>query len=54
MLKRWLELNHKIHEEEVEKGLWDKKGKKVYIKAGDEASEVNNTEIDYGLFKKSE
>lgn len=23
-LKRLLELNHKIHEEEVENGLWDK------------------------------
>ena len=25
VLKRLLELNHKIHEEEVENGLWDKK-----------------------------
>jgi hypothetical protein len=25
ILKRLLELNHKIHEEEVEAGLWDKK-----------------------------
>ena len=25
VLKRLLELNHKIHEEEVELGLWDKK-----------------------------
>ncbi|MCX6170643.1 MAG: hypothetical protein NTX65_14980 [Ignavibacteriales bacterium] len=28
ILKRLLELNHKIHEEEVAAGLWDKKGKK--------------------------
>jgi len=27
ILKRLLELNHKIHKEEVAKGLWDKKGK---------------------------
>lgn len=27
VLKRLLELNHKIHEEEVKAGLWDKKGK---------------------------
>lgn len=27
ILKRLLELNHKIHAEEVAKGLWDKKGK---------------------------
>lgn len=29
VLKRLLELNHKIHEEEVKAGLWDKKGGKV-------------------------
>ena len=28
VLKRLLELNHKVHAEEVEKGLWEKKGKK--------------------------
>ncbi|MBA4406988.1 hypothetical protein C0389_06915, partial [bacterium] len=28
VLKRLLELNHKIHEEEVAAGLWDKKTKK--------------------------
>ncbi|HRP90952.1 MAG TPA: hypothetical protein PKX92_13055 [Edaphocola sp.] len=28
VLKRLLELNHKIHEEEVKAGLWEKKGKK--------------------------
>lgn len=56
VLKRLLELNHKIHEEEVEKGLWDKKvGKKDgYIKSNNKVAEVNETEIDYGLFKKHE
>lgn len=54
VLKRLLELNHKIHEEEKSSGLLDKKGgkKKVYIKSGDEANEVNDTNVDYGLFKK--
>ncbi len=28
ILKRLLDLNHKIHEEEVKEGLWNKKGKK--------------------------
>ena len=48
VLKRLLELNHKIHEEEVEKGLWDKK------KAGkfEKNIEVNESEINYGIFKK--
>ncbi len=27
ILKRLLELNHKVHAEEVKAGLWDKKGK---------------------------
>lgn len=34
ILKRLLELNHKIHAEEVEKGLWEKKkstGKKKKV-----------------------
>ncbi len=31
VLKRLLELNHKIHAEEVEKGLWEKKGAKKKI-----------------------
>ncbi len=34
VLKRLLELNHQIHEEEVKKGLWDKKGKKKGIITG--------------------
>ena len=37
ILKRLLELNHKIHKEEVKAGLWDKKGKKK--KNGYETSE---------------
>jgi hypothetical protein len=54
VLKRLLELNHKIHEEEKSSGLLDKKGgkKKVYITSVDEANEVNETDVDYGLFKK--
>ena len=45
ILRRLLELNHKIHEEEVEKGLWEKKktvSKK--IKEG----EVGEKEVGYG------
>jgi hypothetical protein len=53
VLKRLLELNHKIHEEEVEKGLWDKKTKgKKYKSNEEEISSLNEKEIDYGLFKK--
>lgn len=37
VLKRLLELNHKIHEEEVKAGLWDKKGTKKPIKKEDKA-----------------
>jgi hypothetical protein len=37
ILKRLLELNHKIHDEEVKTGLWEKKGKKkIKIPAGNE------------------
>jgi hypothetical protein len=56
VLKRLLELNHKIHEEEVEQGLWDKKnGKKNGYKNLDEkGNEVNEGEVDYGLFKKED
>lgn len=43
VLKRLLELNHKIHEEEVAAGLWDKKktakkAKVVKKKKGDETT----------------
>lgn len=43
VLKRLLELNHKIHEEEVEKGLWDKK-KTVSKKS----NVVNEPQVGYG------
>lgn len=43
VLKRLLELNHKIHEEEVEKGLWDKK-KTVSKKS----NVVNEPQAGYG------
>ena len=53
VLKRLLELNHKIHEEEVEAGLWEKKAKgKKYKSNEEEISALNEKEIDYGLFKK--
>ncbi|MBK9733196.1 MAG: hypothetical protein IPO83_18230 [Chitinophagaceae bacterium] len=45
VLKRLLELNHKIHEEEVKAGLWDKKrtsGKKS------RSDEVSEPEVGYG------
>jgi methylase of polypeptide subunit release factors len=55
ILKRLLELNHKIHEEELKKGLWDKNGKKT--KKGYETSGETNIleELDEslgGLFKQ--
>jgi len=43
VLKRLLELNHKIHEEEVKAGLWDKKGGKA-------AKEKKGKEEVKGLF----
>lgn len=53
VLKRLLELNHKIHEEEVKNGLWEKKAKgKKYKSNEEEISALNEKEIDYGLFKK--
>lgn len=36
VLKRFLELNHKIHEEEVMAGFWEKKGGKGVKKLKDE------------------
>lgn len=48
VLKRLFELNHKIHEEEVKAGLWDKKGgKKKGYKTNDEVS--RGGEPDEGL-----
>jgi hypothetical protein len=49
ILKRLLELNHKIHEEEVKAGLWDKKkggtGEKNKVK---KKSDLENPTIEYG------
>jgi hypothetical protein len=49
ILKRLLELNHKIHEEEVKAGLWDKKSrKKKTTKSKTKANQVNEGEVGYG------
>jgi hypothetical protein len=54
ILKRLLELNHKIHEEEVKAGLWEKKGTKQYKQKKKKSSEVNENETGYGgLFDKN-
>lgn len=45
VLKRLLALNHKIHEEEVKAGLWDKKAGK---KAGKAKNQTNEPEVGYG------
>jgi hypothetical protein len=45
VLKRLLELNHKIHEEEVKAGLWDRK--KTSSKKS-KSDEVNEPEVGYG------
>jgi hypothetical protein len=47
ILKRLLELNHKIHAEEVEAGLWDKKSK-GYKAAGKKGGVVNEEQAEYG------
>ena len=49
ILKRLLELNHKIHEEEVKAGLWEKKktGKEYKIPSKTK-SEANEPEVGYG------
>lgn len=49
VLKRLLELNHKIHEEEVKAGLWDKKtGTKKSEKIKSIEDQVNEPEVGYG------
>lgn len=52
VLKRLLELNHKIHEEEVKAGLWDKKKtgkrKKVDAEDGGELNRVDEPDSSYG------
>ena len=56
VLKRLLELNHNIHEKEVEKGLWDKKGvkKKPYKTDDDIVSRVDKPDSNYGGFFNQE
>lgn len=50
VLKRLLVLNHKIHEAEVEKGLWDKKGgkNKGNNKPGSDGKEGDELDEDLG------
>jgi len=50
VLKRLLDLNHKIHEQEVKAGLWEKKGKmiKKYVADGSGESVVNETDEELG------
>ncbi len=48
ILKRLLELNHKIHQEEVAAGLLDKKKTKSMKKA----DVVKEPETEYGLFEE--
>ena len=49
VLKRLLDLNHKIHEEEVKAGLWDKKmGTKKGGKEKSTGDQVNEPEEGYG------
>jgi hypothetical protein len=52
VLKRLLELNHKIHEEEVKAGVWDKKTKGKKSKNQDELDDSKEKDIDFGLFQK--
>jgi hypothetical protein len=51
VLKRLLELNHKIHDEEVKAGLWDKKGKKgktYLIQEDEEGNRVEEPDSSLG------
>lgn len=48
ILKRLLELNHKIHEEEVKAGLWDKKKPKEYKTKSSKSSKAEEPEEGYG------
>jgi hypothetical protein len=52
VLKRLLELNHKIHEEEVKAGVWEKKTKGKKSKNQDELDDSKEKDIDFGLFQK--
>ena len=49
ILKRLLELNHKIHEEEVKAGLWEKKGTKEYKQKKKKSDTANEPESQYKL-----
>jgi hypothetical protein len=48
ILRRLLDLNHKIHEEEVASGLWDKKKPKEYKTKTSKTSKAKETEEGYG------
>ncbi len=48
ILKRLLELNHKIHEEEVAAGLWEKKKPKEYKTKTSKTPEVKEPDGGYG------
>jgi hypothetical protein len=50
ILQKLLELNHQIHEEEVDAGLWDKKtSKKKSIKASGNTNKVEEPGSQYGF-----
>ena len=48
ILKRLLDLNHKIHEEEVKAGLWDMKPSKEYKQKKKKSDQVKDEEKGYG------
>ena len=50
ILKRLLELNHKIHAEEVEKGLWEKK--KTTGKKSASKSKPYDTKVDASVMSE--
>nr|MBP9193957.1 hypothetical protein [Saprospiraceae bacterium] len=56
VLKRLLELNHKIHEEEMAAGLWEKKNKKIkkYINLVEDAQFAAEPDSKYGGIFKTE
>jgi hypothetical protein len=57
VLKRLLELNHKIHEEEVKRGLWDKNGGNGNKGNDNQSDDPDNDDLDDplgGLFDPTE
>jgi hypothetical protein len=49
VLKRLLELNHKIHKEEMKAGLWDKKSEnKRTTRSKTKTDQVSEDEVGYG------